>query len=97
MVRRMSSTVKDSQGNEVNSEMEELMDLKTENKILKELEPIKALLAEIKSEVKEVKSKVIIHNNYENRIRSLEANQWKIMGVYTGILAVISIIFFILK
>jgi len=74
-MKRMSAHITDGT-NELKSEMEELNELRTEKKILEALEPITELLNDIKMNVVEVKSKVIIHNNYENRIKLLERNQY---------------------
>lgn len=93
----MSTSIKDTDGNEINSELEEMMDLKTENKILIALKPLEKLLNETYIKVVGIEQKVIVHNNYENRIRTLETNQWKITGIYTGILAVMAVIFSLLK
>lgn len=62
--------------NELKSELEELNELRTEKIILEKLEPIATTLNEIKLDVAEIKTKVVIHNNYESRIKSLERNQY---------------------
>jgi hypothetical protein len=53
-------------------------------------------MTELKETLIRIEGKVEIHNNYDKRIRSLEVNQWKITGLYTGILAIMGIIYFLL-
>lgn len=87
----------DSDGNKLNAELEELEELRTEKKILSFLEPMKEVLdaikkdvAELRTEVTAISTKVVIHNNYESRIRTLERNQYVfgaislVIGFFTG-------------
>lgn len=53
-------------------------------------------LLEIKETVARIETKVEIHNNYEERIRSLEKDRWRIIGIHTGLLAVIATILFLI-
>lgn len=95
---KMSLSGEDSNGNKLNAEMEEeLQELRTEKKILDAIKPITEGINQIKLQLKGIDDKVVIHNNYEKRIRSLEVNQWKITGVFAGVMAVITIILFLLK
>lgn len=94
----MSLSAGDSKGNKLNAEMEEeLHDLRTEKKILEYIKPLHDGQNNIMIMLQSIENKVVIHNNYEKRIRQLEVNQWKITGIYTGVLAIISIILFLIK
>lgn len=95
---KMSLSGEDSNGNKLNAELEEeLQELRTEKRILEEIKPLTSGMNEIKVQLNRIEDKVIIHNNYEKRIRQLEVNQWKITGIYTGVLAIVSIILFLIK
>lgn len=93
----MSLKGEDSEGNKLNAEMEELQELRTEKSILEAIKPLTTGIGDIQLQLARIEDKVVIHNNYEKRIRQLEVNQWKITGIYTGVLAIVSIILFLIK
>lgn len=75
---KMSLSGEDSNGNKLNAEMEEeLQELRTEKKILDAIKPLTEGINHIKLQLKGIDDKVVIHNNYEGRIRKLESNQYK--------------------
>lgn len=60
-------------------------------------------ILEIKQTLAKIETKVDIHNNYERRldkidddVDTLKKNQWKILGIYTSMLAVLATIFFLI-
>lgn len=76
------------------SEKDELIDLRTKQTILEYLEPMSNKLDKTYEMALLIDQKVQIHNNYENRIRNLERNQWRVVGIYT---VVVAIIFFLIS
>lgn len=48
-------------------------------------------IIEIKATIGRIETKVDIHNNYEDRIRSLERNQYKFMGVLIVVVILVQI------
>ena len=94
----MSLSGEDSNGNKLNAELEEeLQELRTEKKILDAIKPLADGITEIKLQLKGIDDKVMVHNNYEKRIRSLEIKIWGITSIYTGLLAIMGVIYFIIK
>lgn len=82
-------TPKGNKGNVSISEKDELIDLRTKQTILEYLEPIKEKVENISDVVIRIEGKVEVHNNYESRIRTLERNQWRVLGIYAVVIAVI--------
>lgn len=93
----MNLSAEDTEGNKLNAEMEELQELRNEMKILEALKPISTAQVEMQLTLQRIEDKVQIHNNYEKRIRSLEVKIWGITSIYTGLLAVMGVIYFIIK
>lgn len=88
----LETNIESSSGNKGRitiSEKDELIDLRTKQTILEYLEPIKEKVETISDVVIRIESKVQVHNNYESRIRALERNQWRVLGIYAVVIAVI--------
>ena len=77
-------------GDEINSELtDELNETKDQLKEMQLEKKFMALLTDIKERLIRIEDKIVIHNNYEGRIRSLENDKYKVVGIFVGFSAMI--------